>query len=418
MKLSFVNTRMPGINTFQIRDLRTLMRLGVSIDLYLFEIDSLDPAFRAEIEQSGGVVERIPFPLGGGGPIKFLGECVKRPHVVLADLAKVAKWTLQEPAEGIRALAVLPASLVLRDRLEARGTDRVHALWAGVPATVAYWVSRHSGFRFSISAHAWDLLQRTRGLREKVLASERLVVCSGFAQETARAIVGQADRDRVELVYHGLDLSEWTVADKPATRPDELEILAVGRLTWKKGFEYLIDACAKLRGQKAPVRCRIIGPDGGLQSELQARIDRLGLTGVVVLEGGQAPLDVRKAMAAADILCCPSVQSETSSDGIPNVVLEALALGTPVVTTDAGGLSEVVLDGETGLRVPQRDPEKLAEALLAAWTDWEGTRARARAGRTLIEKKFDADITARRFLGEIGLPVPQAGGREHAPILG
>lgn len=418
MKIAFVNTRMPGINTFLIRDLRMLLRLGVRVDLYLFEIESLDADFRREIESHGGVVERLPFPLGGGGPGRVVAELFRRPHVLLGDFARILRWTLRCPAEGVRALAVLPVSLVLRDRVQARGVDRIHALWAGVPATAAFWAVRHSRLGFSISAHAWDLLQRTAGLREKVAASRRMVVCSDFARETALALVGPALASRVELVHHGLDLGDWGFVEKDVARPDELEILAVGRLMPKKGFEHLVAACGQLRDRAVPFRCRLVGPDGGLGADLTAQIAALHLEGQVVLEGSQAPADVKRAMIRADILCCPSVQTETSSDGIPNVVLEALALGTPVVATDAGGLAEVIRPGETGWRVPQRDVAALAEALVSAWTHWDRTREQARAGRKLVEAGFDAEATARQFLAEIGLGRVIREGRSHAPALG
>lgn len=418
VKIAFVNTRMPGINTFLIRDLRMLLRLGVRIDLYLFEVESLDADFRREIEDHGGVVERLPFPFGGGGPLRLLAELLRRPHVLCGDFAKILRWTLRSPAEGVRALAVLPVSLVLRDRVEARGVERIHALWAGVPATAAFWAARHSQLEFSISAHAWDLLQRTAGLREKVAASERMVVCSDFARETAQALVGLDLASRIELVHHGLDLSDWSFAEKEAQRPDELQILAVGRLMPKKGFEHLVAACGRLQDRSVPFRCRLVGPDGGLGGDLAARIAALGLEGRVTLEGGRAPAEVKRAMVAADILCCPSVQTETSSDGIPNVVLEALAVGTPVVATDAGGLAEVVRPGETGWRVPQRDVAALAEALVAAWTQWDRTREQARAGRKLVESSFDAEGTARQFLAEIGLGRAILERRSHAPAHG
>jgi len=397
------------MNTFQIRDLRTLLRLGVRIDLYLYETSSLDSTFRQEIERAGGRVERIAFPMS----VRVASSCFvaffRRPIQMLRDVALGISTMIAEPGEGLRSLAVLPAAIELGSRLRA---PHVHALWAGVPATTTFWIARHSGRTYSISAHAWDLLQRTRLLSRKVAASTKLVVCSTFAQRTAVDRIGGSLRDRVQVVHHGLDLSNWPDRG-PFPRPSVLRIVAVGRLTEKKGFSYLVEACALMRERGHDVTLEIIGPDGGLQGVLREEIGRKGLEGHIRLSGPLPSQDVREHVRTASVLCCPSIESATSSDGIPNVVLEAMALGTPVVATDAGGLTEVVIPGRTGRVVPQRNSRALADELVACWNEWDVTQSHCRAARALMEAEFEAETTARAFLAS--LDVPASSRRSLAP---
>jgi glycosyltransferase involved in cell wall biosynthesis len=214
----------------------------------------------------------------------------------------------------------------------------------------------------------------------------------------------------VQVVHHGLDLRNWP--DRGAfSRPQRLQIVAVGRLTEKKGFSCLLDACVLLRERERDFLVDIIGPDGGLEQALREEIGLKGLYGLVNLTGGLPAPEVRNRMRTATILCCPSIESSTSSDGIPNVVLEAMALGTPVVATDAGGLPEVVIQDRTGRVVPQRDSRALADALVACWDEWEITQSYCRAARMVMEAEFEAESTARAFLA--ALDVPASSQRSH-----
>lgn len=397
VRIAFVNTRMPGINTFLIRDLRALLNEGVNLDLYLFDVASLDAKFREEVESHGGLVRRIAFPITGGVIVSFLRELFVAPVRLAGSMGLALRTLPHSPAEALRSLAVLPAAIHLSHQIRARETDQVHALWAGVPATVGLWIARHARIGFSFSAHAWDLLQRTALLDEKVRRSTGLLVCSDFARRSAESRVRSERHDRIRLVHHGLELTEWPFSERRDTRP--VQVIAVGRLMPKKGFEYLVEAMHQLSDE---YRCAIIGPSAASGAVLERMIRERGLTERVHLVGSLGSAEVRERMTKASVLCCPSVESAKSSDGIPNVVLEAMALGTPVVATDAGGLAEVVRPS-TGILVPQHDASALAQAIAACAADWPAAWQRARNARELIENDFDVRKTVPRMLEGIGL---------------
>ena len=399
---------MPG--TFLGRDLLALQSEGVTFDLHVFALDDSDPDFRHEVEEHGGRIVPIDYPISGRIALTLLRALFTQPIKLLGSLCLAVRTLFVSPAEGIRALAVLPASLELGRKLYQSSAPQVHALWAGTPASVAYWIWRHYRIPYGLSGHAWDITGWTHLLPRKVAASQGMAVCSEFALRTTREKLDPSLHDRVHLVHHGLDLEHWLSGsrDPGAARPSPAQlpfrIIAVGRLHPKKGFEYLVRACGLLKDSDLDFRCEIIGPDAGSGALLAKLVDELGLSDVVSLPGGMTRAEVKDRMAVADVLVCPSVRLESgASDGIPNVILEAMALGVPVVATDAGGVSEVVIDGRTGVSVPQKDTGKLADAISRIYSDPAACESRIAAAQQLLRDSFDSRKNARAFLEAIGL---------------
>jgi glycosyltransferase involved in cell wall biosynthesis len=242
---------------------------------------------------------------------------------------------------------------------------------------------------------------RPDDLRRKLRDASGVVTISDYHLDYLRETYGPL-ADHVIRVYNGLDLEEFPYTE-PRHRPPV--ILAVGRLVEKKGFADLIDGCSLLALRGRRFTCRIVGA-GALTKDLQARIDGLRLSGRVELVGPRPQAEVIREMQDAAVLAMPCIVGEDGDrDGLPNVIQEALALGTPVISTDVTGIPEVVRDGETGLQVPQKDPAALADALESLLVDPDLRVRLARGGRRLIEAEFDIrrNIARRRalFRGEL-----------------
>jgi glycosyltransferase involved in cell wall biosynthesis len=168
----------------------------------------------------------------------------------------------------------------------------------------------------------------------------------------------------------------------------------VGRLVEKKGFGDLVDACALLARRGKRFRCLIIG-SGPLEAELKARIARLGVADSVQLIGPHPQRELAAYLQASAVFAAPSVVGgDGNRDGLPTVLLEAMALGTPCVSTDVTGIPEVVRHEETGLQVPQHRPEALAGALERLLEDGDLRVALAERARALIEAAFDVERNA------------------------
>ncbi len=174
-------------------------------------------------------------------------------------------------------------------------------------------------------------------------------------------------------------------------------ILAVGRLVEKKGLNYLVEACTLLRERGIPFRCLLVG-GGPLRDHLRAQIAALGLAGSVSLLGARTQEDLVDIYRQATLLALPCVVLENGDrDGIPNVLVEAMGMGLPVVSTRISGIPELVDHGRNGLLVPPRDAAALAEAMAALLADpAQRQRLQAEAHRT-ITSRFDLAQNAARL---------------------
>jgi glycosyltransferase involved in cell wall biosynthesis len=219
-----------------------------------------------------------------------------------------------------------------------------------------------------------------------------------------RAVALGATPERLEIIPYGVDVTRFRPDDaaraecraRLGVAPDMPLVFAAGRLVRKKGFEYLIDAVAQLPAG-APVVLAIAG-EGDLAAELRERARAAGIAERVRFLGNLTQDDVAAHMAAADVAVVASVRDDAGNvDGLPNVALEALASGTPLVTTAAGGIGAVVTHDRDALVVPERDARALASAIAALAADRAHARRLAEAARSLVADRFGWDRTAGRI---------------------
>ncbi|WNV76028.1 glycosyltransferase family 4 protein [Geodermatophilus sp. DSM 44513] len=279
--------------------------------------------------------------------------------------------------------------------VRASGITHLHAHFASVATTVARLAARLAGVTYSFTAHAKDVFHEEvvdAELRAKLADAADVVTVSDFNVAHLRRRFGPAAA-RVRRVYNGLDLPAfpWT---PPTDRPPV--VAAVGRLVEKKGFADLLHAVARLQDTGRDLSVVLVGT-GQLAGELAALVRRLGLEGAVTMPGALTQDEVRRVVGGAAVLAAPCVVgADGNRDGLPTVVLEAMALGTPVVATPVTGIPEVVEHGRTGLLVPERDPAALAGALARLLDDAALRTRLATAARARVETDFDAAVQAAR----------------------
>ena len=342
--------------------------------------------------------------------------------ISLGSFFSKLRWVLFHPLRVLGGVGLLPSALArpvsgLRELLAARRAyrlaslvrrhraERIHCEFATSPATVGWVASRLARVPYSVSVHAWDIYVYRTMLKAKLRAADRVVACSEGAAEYVVDYLGVPE-EKALVVHHGLPLDEFPyLADRPPLPP--LRVLAIGRLVVKKGFTYLIEALALLRKRGIPAECVIVG-DGPLEAKLAKRAATLGISDEVAFTGTLPGDEVSGALGEAHVLAAPSVEPRSGDrDGIPNVVLEAMARGTPVVATDAGGLGEVVRDGDTGLVAAQGDAAELAAAIRRA-AEEPGLCARLTANaRRLVESEFDVRRNAPRLLDALSGELPR-----------
>ena len=242
------------------------------------------------------------------------------------------------------------------------GIDHVHAHFAGMAARTAFWINKFFSITFSFTAHANDIFSPRQfeiGLDKLVDRARVIVTETDYAARFLRERFSHR-ADRVHRIYNGLDLAEFGRADFSSTPP---LIIAVGRLIPKKGFGDLIRACALLAERGKSFRCEIIG-EGPLENELRRQIDELRLQNNVELTGAKPQTQLRGRLAAANVFVLPSViDPDGGMDNLPTVIMEAMATGLPVVSTNIGGIPEMIIENETGFLVQPGDAAAMADAI-------------------------------------------------------
>lgn len=279
-------------------------------------------------------------------------------------------------------------ALALAELVRQRRITHLHAHFATSATTVTRLAAAIAGVPYSFTAHAKDLYHESvdpADLRRKLVDATSIVTVSDYNVDYLQTQFGM-DAARVQRIYNGLDLTYFRY-QQPVNRPPR--IITVGRLVEKKGFDVLVDACALLRDQGRRFDCQIIGAGEG-RAALENQIQRLGLAEQVMLLGPRPQGEVVRLVQDAAVFAAPCVVgSDGNRDGMPTVLLEAMALGTPCVATDVTGIPELIAHGESGLLVPQRDPVALAAAL-ARLLDDEPLRLRlSLTARERIVADFD-----------------------------
>jgi glycosyltransferase involved in cell wall biosynthesis len=301
----------------------------------------------------------------------------------------------------------LAAGMVKAMRVaQKRGATIMHGHWV-VPggAMAAYARPR---LPLVVSLHGSDVFVAERVAAARVVAGRvfrRAGAITACSADLARRAIGLgADASRIDVIPYGVDTTRFgadaaarvemrTRLAIPANTP---LIFTAGRLVRKKGFEYVIDALSHIRQGPEPVLA--IAGTGDLAGELAARAATAGVAARVRFLGDIAQDQVGKWFAAADVAVVASVRDDEGNvDGLPNTVMEALASGTPLVTTPAGGIASVVEDGRTGLIVAERSADALAGAIGSLLHDRAvGARLGAEA-RELVETRYTWIAVARRF---------------------
>ena len=280
--------------------------------------------------------------------------------------------------------AAAAAEILVRERV-----DHVHAHFATWGAQTARAVAQHTGLTYSFTAHATDIYRAgldVGALAHRIADAAFVVTVTEHNRDHLDRLLAQHGlTGRVARLYNGVDLGRFCLDDSP--REPDL-VVAVGRLVAKKGFADLIKALAAERDAGRPLRAVIAG-DGVERPVLHELVARLDLGELVSLPGAMARADVAALVRRGAVFALPCViTADGDRDALPTVLLEAMALGTPVVSTLVSGIPEMVDDGESGLLVAAEDPAALADALRRLTQDRQLARACADAARGRVERDF------------------------------
>jgi glycosyltransferase involved in cell wall biosynthesis len=311
--------------------------------------------------------------------------------------------------EFSRSLGV--RSTLLAHRIVRLGSPPLYIHFAHKPATIGRLAASLAGVPYALSAHAKDIwLTPEDELARKVRDAAVVLACT----EDGRARLARlADgRTPVHLAYHGVELKGRTRSRRQDGTP---RVLAVGRLVEKKGHETLLLAAALLRDRGVEFTLRLAG-EGPEWPRLQRLVHELRLGDRVVFLGPLSESEVQAEYEHADVFALPCRKlANGDQDGLPNVILEAMAHGLPVASTKLAGIVEAIVDGESGLLAEQDDPTAFAEHLGRLLEDSELREKIGAEGRRRVAERFERSANLPRVvdaLVEAGIVAPsQASGK-------
>lgn len=332
---------------------------------------------------------------------------VRRRAGALAAVTWLAVRTSgRSPGALARRLAHLGEAIIVWDRARHQGIDRLHAHFAQAPSTIAWLACElgrrtHSGpVSYTITIHGLGEMARPDEdlPREKVANAAQIRFVCDAAERHFEAL----DRPAATTVIRcGIDLEEFSRRpDRPIEGP--AAILIVGRLTEAKGQRHALRAVDVLHRQGVAASLALVGTGEDLET-LRQLVASLRLTGSVEFRGELPPEQVRAELDRADVLCLPSYD-----EGLPVAIIEALAVGCPVVASDIAGIPELVSDRISGRLVDPGDVGSLAAALIDAVTDDEARATWITNGRRAVEQHHDQSATLPQVLAMLGVTSPEA----------
>ena len=321
-------------------------------------------------------------------------------------MARAELWAMARPARYLRALALawktaprgirgrvynliyFAEAVVLAHHMARMGVSHLHNHIAKSSCTVAMLAAEIAGLPYSFTLHGPDIFFAPEHWRlDEKIARARFVACiSEFSRSQAMFWSDRGHWPKLKIVHCGVDPERYTTGARDGTR-----LIFVGRLDAVKGVPVLLDAFAEARGALPGLSLTLVG-DGPDRAALEAEVTARGLAGAVIFAGYRSQAEVAALLAEHDALVLPSF-----AEGVPVVLMEAMAARLPVIATAVGGVGELVEHGVSGLMVPPGDGAALRAAILQIMGDPALRNRMGEAGRAVVETQFTATTEAARL---------------------
>jgi colanic acid/amylovoran biosynthesis glycosyltransferase len=392
LKIAYFVNQYPKVShSFVRREILALERLGVSVEriaLRGWDTETPDPEDRLERERTRYVLARGARAL----LLPTLRTALRAPvrFLMALRLALAVARESRDRSLPYHLVYLAEACLVLL-WLRAAGIVHVHAHFGTNSAEVAMLANALGGPPFSFTVHGPEEFQQPMGLAEKVRRSAFVVAVSSYGRSQLYLRLPYADWPKANVVHCGLEKTFYDVPAVPI--PETPRLVCVGRLCEAKGQMLLVEAAAVLAARNLAFELVLVG-DGPIRGALEQAIGRLGLGERVRITGWLSSTRVREEILAARALVLPSF-----AEGLPVVIMEAMALRRPVLSTYIAGIPELVIPGENGWLFPAGSLEELSRALEACLSaPAERLRILGDAAHTRVTERHSIDIEAAKLL--------------------
>ena len=388
-KLGIILKGFPRLSeTFILNELLLLEKAGYRLHIYALR-DPGEKKIHPGVKQLKAPVRYIPDDLITGFRRVFRANWLlfqNRPFIYLREFSLAFLRTVSRRSFSTLK-RFLQAAYFVHQHVVPEQLSWVHAHFSHGPTTVAYFVRRLCGVPYSFTAHAKDIyVQEKKFFRQKIDQARFVVTCTQYNRDHMKRLGGTTP---IYCIYHGVDLSRFTAPYRMQKANTPPLVLSVGRLIPKKGFPVLIRAIKILQLKQIRVSCLIIG-SGPMASSLKRLISELDLGASVRILSSIHQDELVEWYRKADLFALASeVQPDGDRDGIPNVLVESMAMSVPVVATRVSGIPELIKHRINGLLVPAQNPEALAEALEELILRPEWANQLAQNARAVVERDFD-----------------------------
>lgn len=388
MKIAYLINQYPKVShSFVRREIAALEALGVEVKR--FSVRAVEEALKDPADQQEKEITEVLLNDKIGLVWSLLGSFFSVPFETASAMQTAIRMGLRSDRGVIRHLAYLAEAAGLKEALLKQGAQHVHAHFGTNSATVALLCRQLGGPSFSFTVHGPeefdkpDLIQ----LADKIKASAFVAAISSFGRSQLFRRADSRDWSKVQIVRCGVDDSFLEPQDSPP--PSAPRMVCVGRLCEQKGQSLLVQAAAALKARGYDFELVLVG-DGEMRAEVEALIEEHGLQEQIRITGWASGEEVRKELLEARCMVLPSF-----AEGLPVVIMEALALERPVLSTYVAGIPELVVPGESGWLVPAGSIEALTDAMEAVLKADPETLARyGKAGREAVLARHDASKIA------------------------
>jgi glycosyltransferase involved in cell wall biosynthesis len=384
-RIAYVTTHFPSVTqTFVFREVLELERRGWDVRMHAFKRAHLPRGVHPEV---AGLVGRCVYPSVRSIVGAQLWWLRRRPVRYLSTWWFALRGTRSNRRRLLRSMGVVPVAALFARGIDAAGITHTHAHWATEPALAAAVIARLTEGTYSFTAHAYDIqLDRTM-LRDKAEGAAFVATISELNRRSLEASLAGSNAN-VAVIHCGVDAAAFPSRDSAPTGPP-FAIVSVGALEAYKGHRYLLGAAAILSAEGHDFSVRIIG-DGAQRAALVARAIELGISNRVEFLGVLSADEIRRELSRAVVFAMPSiVLPDGLTEGIPVAMMEAMAVGVPVVASDVAGIHELVADRATGLLVPPADDAALASALRRVIEDPRLALRLSSAASVVVSDQFD-----------------------------
>ena len=389
-KLAVIVVEYPkATETFILRDLMVFHRAGVEVDLH-----HLSP-FGTDVLHGFAAATRDMAhytPFFGAAALGATFRALFRHPLIFLSIVWAIFWAyLSRPKWMFKTLGLIPKALAIGEHAKKNGVEHIHGEFAGHPGATGWIINRFFGIPYSVSCRAHDIF-RTQALLDRKLGEAAFVrTISAFNKDFLLEKVPGLQADNIHVIHSSVDLDAIPALDRPSNEP--FTIVYVGSLQIRKGVDVLLSALAKANDALGEWRCEIIG-SGPLEDELKKTAASLNLNRVTFW--GQQPFEkVSDAMKRASVCVAPSIIGpDGRTEGIPNVMIEALAHQRPAISSNLSGIPELLRPGQTGWLTEAGNVDQFAAALLDIKNDPARAYEMARAGRQVVAEEFDVNTNA------------------------